>query len=103
ERPKPSIPSSHRLDQHRAALPAADTFGGNAAPCAQPFHRIDQMQHDSVARRADGMAETDRAAIDVEPGLIDLARGTIEAEHFLAEFLIIPRRKAAEHLRGEGF
>ena len=65
---------SHHLDQHRAALPAADAFGGDAAPGAEPLHRIDEMQHDAVAAAADGMTEADRAAIDIELGAVDLRR-----------------------------
>ena len=30
--------ASHRLDQHRAALAAADALGGDAALLAEPFH-----------------------------------------------------------------
>src|SRR5262249_21549025 len=102
ERPGPSIPWSHRLDQHRTALPAADAFGGDAAPRAQPLHRIDEMQHDTIARRADGMAKADRAAIDIEFRLVDLTRGAVEIENLPAEFLVVPGGEATEHLRGEG-
>ena len=35
------------------------------------MHRIDKMQHDAIAAAADGMAEADGAAIDVQPGPID--------------------------------
>src|SRR6201999_2778653 len=45
----PAVHESHNLDQHGAALPAADTFGGDAAFGAEPLHRIDQMQHDAIA------------------------------------------------------
>src|SRR6266540_3996100 len=48
----------HRLEQHGAALAAADAFGGDALAHAEPLHRVDEMQHDAVAARADGMAET---------------------------------------------
>ena len=47
----------HRLDQHGAALAAADAFGGDAALEAEPLHGVDEMQHDAVAARADRMAE----------------------------------------------
>src|ERR1700724_463810 len=53
---------SHRLDQHGAALAAADAFGGDAALLAEPLHGIDEMQHDAVAAGADRMAGADRAA-----------------------------------------
>ena len=49
-------PWSHRLDQHRAALPAADAFGGDAAFQAHPLHGVDEVQHDAVAAGADRMA-----------------------------------------------
>src|SRR5262245_40415466 len=102
ERSGPLIPWSHRLDPHRAALPTADAFGGNAATCAQPLHRVDEMQHNTIARRADGMAEADRATIDIKFRLIDLARGAVEAENLLAEFLVAPGGEAPEHLRCKG-
>ena len=65
---KPSLnpPPLHRLDQHGAALPAADAFGGDALLDAEPLHRVDEMQHDPVAAGADRMAEADGAAVDVE-------------------------------------
>src|SRR6202035_2190451 len=40
--------SSHRFDQHGAALAAADAFGGDAALIAEPVHSVDQMQHDAI-------------------------------------------------------
>src|SRR6516225_5716342 len=80
-----SNPSLHRLYQHRAAQPAADAFGGDAAPRAEPLHRIDEVQHDAVAAGADGMAKRDGAAIDIELGAIDFAGRSIEAQNLLAE------------------
>ena len=81
--------------------PAADAFGGDAAFGAQAFHGVDEMQHDAVAAAADGMAEADRAAIDIEFGPVDLAGGTVKAEDFAAEFVVVPGGKAAQHLGGE--
>src|SRR3954469_9627107 len=92
-------PCSHHLYQHRAALPAADTFGGDAAPRAQSLHGIDEVQHDTVAAAAHGMAEADRAATDVPRGLVEFAGGAVEAKNLLAEFLIVPGGKTAQHLR----
>src|SRR3954453_16029014 len=92
---------SHHLDQHGTALPAADAFGGDTAPGAEPLHGVDEVQHDSVARGADGMTEADRAAIDVELGAINSAGRFVEAEHLAAELLILPRGEAAEHLGGK--
>ena len=77
---------SHRLDQHRAALPAADTFGGDAAFGAQSLHRVDQVQHNTIAAGAYGVAEADRAAIDIEPGAIDLPGRAVKAKDLAAEF-----------------
>ena len=62
----PDLSHLHRLDQHGAALAAADAFGGDALPDAEPLHGVDEMQHDAVAARAHRMAERDRAAIDVQ-------------------------------------
>src|SRR6185312_10663504 len=98
-----SMTPSHHLYQHRTALPAADAFGGDAASVAKPLHGVDEVQHDAVARSADGMAEADRAAIDVESGTVDRAGRTVEAEHLATEFFILPRGEAAEHLGGERF
>ena len=61
----------YRFNQHGTALPAADTFGGDAALGAEPLHRVDEMQHDAIAAAADGMTEADGAAIDIELGTVD--------------------------------
>src|SRR5215831_5729377 len=94
---------SHRLDEHGAALAAADAFGGDALADAEPLHCVDEMQHDAVAARAHGMAEPDRAAVDVELVAVDAAAGAGKPEHFLAEGVVLPGGEAGEHLRGEGF
>src|SRR6185312_15226643 len=91
----------HRLDQHRAALPAADAFGGDALLDAQPFHPIDQVQHDPVSARADRMAEADRAAVHVERVALDAAGRALEAERLAAELVVLPGREAGQHLRRE--
>src|SRR5215813_7647653 len=57
--------SRHRLDQHGAALAAADAFGGDALLDAAALHGVDEMQHDAVAARAYGMAEADCTSVDV--------------------------------------
>src|SRR3954469_15274685 len=92
---------SHRLDQHGAAKPAADAFGGNAAPRAEPLHGVDEMQHDAVSGGADGMPERDSAAIDIEFFAVDLAGSAIESQNLAAELVVIPGGEAAEHLGGE--
>src|SRR6516164_6511626 len=65
------ITALHRLDQHGAALAAADAFGGDALLDAVAFHRVDEMQHDAVAARAHGMAKPDGAAVHVKFVAID--------------------------------
>src|SRR5262245_58188935 len=99
----PVVRSRHGLDQHGAALPAADAFGGDALLDAEAFHGVDQMQHDAVAARAHGMTEADGAAVDVEPVAIDAAGGAVKAEHLAAERVVLPGGETGEHLRGEGF
>src|ERR1700688_1683214 len=69
------MPPLHRFDQHGAALPATDAFGGDAALIAEPLHGIDQMQNDPVAAGADRMSESDGAAVDIELAAIDGAGG----------------------------
>src|SRR5262245_34040897 len=95
--------SRHRLDQHGAALAAADAFGGDALLDAEPFHGVDEMQHDAVAARAHGMAEADGAAVDVELVAVDAAGRPVKAEHGAAERVVLPGGETGEHLRGEGF
>src|SRR5262245_61056599 len=94
---------SHRLDEHGAALAAADAFGGDALADAEPLHCVDQMQHDAVAARADGMAQADRTAVDVELVAGNAPGGGGKPEHFLAKGVVLPGGEAGEHLRGEGF
>jgi hypothetical protein len=58
--------SADRFDQHRPALTAADADRGDAAPrlgCAQ---RLQQVQDDACAGRADRVTDRNRAAVDVE-------------------------------------
>ena len=72
---------SHRLEQHGAALPAADAFGGDALADAEPLHCVDEMQHDAVAARADGMAQADCTSIHIKFVTIDTAGGAIGLGH----------------------
>ncbi len=99
ERPRPF--PSHRLDQHGAALAAADALGGDTLLDAEPLHRIDEVEHDAVAARPDRMTEPDGAAVDVELVAIDAADGAIDPEHLLAEGLVLPGSETGEHLRRE--
>src|SRR4051812_33421242 len=100
-RREPCSPWSHRLDQDRTAKTAADALGGDAAFLAEPLQRVDEMQRDAVAAGADGMAERNRAAIDVEFSAVKRAGCARQAENIAAEFLVLPGSKAAEHLRCE--
>jgi len=94
---------SDRFDQHGPTLTTTDAFGGDAALVTQPFHGIDEMQHDPVAARADRMTDADGAAVDVEPIARDPPSRAVEAEGFAAELCVIPGSEAAQQLRGEGF
>src|SRR5206468_7756316 len=47
------------LDEHCAALSAADADRGDASLAAGALEHVQQMQHDSRAGRADGMADRD--------------------------------------------
>src|SRR5581483_1540829 len=96
-------PPLDRFDQHRAAQAAADADRGHAALFAGALQRLQQVQHDARAGRADRMAECDRAAIHVQPALIELAQRAVEPELFAAVLLILPRGEAAKHLRRKGF
>src|SRR5258708_5359552 len=49
------------------------------------------------------MAERDGAAVDIESLLIQRTERALETKFLAAVLLVLPRREAAEHLRGEGF
>src|ERR1700730_7183675 len=57
------------------------------------------MQHDAIAAAAYGMPEADRAAIDVEPGRIDLPGRAVEPQNLTAEFFFVPGGQAPQHWR----
>src|SRR6516165_3168796 len=98
-----TLPMLHRLDEHGAALSAADALGGDALLDAEPFHGVDEVEHNAIAARADGMAEPDGAAVHIELVALDAPGSAIEVEHVAAERLVLPCRNTCEHLRGEGF
>ena len=85
-------------NQLAAAEAAADAFGGDAAPGAEPLHRVNQMKHNAIAAGADRMPEADRAAIDIELRAVDLARRAFETEHLPAELVVVPCRQTRQHL-----
>src|ERR1700757_69362 len=94
-------PPLPRLNQHRAALPAADAFGGDALLDAEPLHRVDEMQHDAIAAGADRVAEPDGAPVEVEPVALDRAGGAGKPKHLLTERVVLPGGEAGQHLRRE--
>src|SRR5580700_8662326 len=94
---------SPRFDQHGAALPTTDAFGGDAALLAKPLHGVDQMQHDAIAAGADRMADADRAAVDIEPVARDFSCRAGKPERRAAELVIVPGGETAEHLCGKRF
>src|SRR6185437_3351789 len=61
------------LDEHRPALPAADADRREAAPAAGSFEDVQHVQYDARAGRADRMADRDRATVDVQAIVGNLA------------------------------
>src|SRR6185437_9963927 len=57
---------SSSLHAHRDAHPAADAQAGDPLLRAAPGHFVQQRDEDPAARRADRMADGDRAAVDVD-------------------------------------
>src|SRR6266508_6477755 len=74
------------LDEQRDALAAADAGGGDAVAQPRALELAREREREPHAGRAQGMADGDGAAVDVELGLVD------------AEFA-----HARHHLRAEGF
>src|SRR5437588_4532218 len=60
------------------------------------------MQNDSCTGGPHRVAEGDGAAVDVQPLPVELAQVAVEAELLPAVLVVLPRREAAEYLRGEG-
>src|SRR5438552_16928590 len=92
---------SAALHQHRAALSTADAEGCDAAAPAGSLEHLQHVQHEARARGADGVADRDRAAVDVELAAVELAESAVEPEVRAAIILALPRREACEHLAGE--
>src|SRR5438132_5410926 len=90
------------LDQHGAALPSADAERRDAAAPAGALEDLQHVQHEARARGADGMADRDRAAVDVELAAVELAERAVEPEVRAAIVLALPRRETGEHLPREG-
>src|SRR5438045_1848844 len=89
-----------RFDQHRAAQAAADADGCDAPLRVVSFQRLEQVQDDPRARRAHRVAEGDRAAVHVEPFLVERAERAFKAELLAAILVVLPGREATEYLRG---
>src|SRR5690606_32284957 len=92
-----------RLQQHGAALAAADTLAGDAAPQPQSVETVGQVQDDAVAAGAHRVAEADGAAVDIEPVRGDSPQGAVETEHGAAEVAASPGLEAGQHLGGKRF
>src|SRR5690348_7142588 len=92
---------SYALDEHRAALAAANADRGDTPASAGAQERLENMHHDANAGCADRMAERDRAAIGVELLGIDRSERAAQAELVAAERVVLPCAKAREHLRCE--
>src|SRR6202011_5784408 len=101
--PRPCPCCLHCLDQHGAALSAANALGGDALLDAESTHCVDEVQHNAVAARTHGMTEPDRAAVHIELVARDAPGSTVEIEHLAAERLVLPCCKTCEHLCREGF
>src|SRR5690606_20690334 len=88
--------------QHRAALPAADTFSGDAAFEPALLERVGEMKNDPVAARSDRMTKADRATIHIEPVVRNLAIRRIKPQNLAAIFLILPGGETRQHLGRKG-
>src|SRR6266496_6655728 len=93
--------ASGALDEHRAAQAPADANGRNPALAPRALEYVEQMQDDARARRADGMPQRDRAAVDIELCRVEHTHGSIEPELAAAIRLACPCAQAPEHLRRE--
>src|SRR5437764_2296523 len=93
--------ASYVLDQHRAALPAADADRCDAAFAAGAFEHVQQMQHEARARCAHGMAHRDGAAVDVQLRFVEHTERARQPELASAELIARPCAQAGDHLRSE--
>ena len=81
---------------------AADAKRRDGAPAAGALEHLERVQHDARAGGADGVADGDGAAVDVELAAVEPPEGAVEPEMRLAVVVALPRGEAAQHLRGEG-
>src|SRR5215470_655668 len=117
-RPSRSAIGGTRLesfDDRRDSLPEADAHRLQSVALACPLELVEQRGHQLGARAAEGMAERDRAAVDVDPAhvrvilalprqyhgrerLVDLDQIDLVERHTgLAEHALGRRDRAREH------
>ena len=92
---------SHLLQHDRAALAAPDAHGGEAERRASAAHFFQERRYEAVGGGADGMAERDRASVDVGLLPVDLP------DRPAGRVLRVPGGggedfRVGEHLRREG-
>src|SRR6202165_5870762 len=69
------------FDDQRIALAATATERGRADVQAPPLQLVGERQHQTRAARTDGMAERNRAAVHVDPLLVQLEHpGCVEGD-----------------------
>src|SRR6185437_5154877 len=105
-RPRPAQVSSapsNALDEHRAALAAADADCRDAAAAATTLQDAEEVEQDACTRGGNRMSQRDRAAVDVEPVRVDAAERARQTQLVAAECIILPRAQTGDHLRGERF
>ena len=83
--------SSDRFDPQRAALAAADAERQQRAFGLAAMEFLQRGQHQPRARHADRMAQRNRAAVDVENFIGNLAQRAVAAEFFAAVFRVASR------------
>src|SRR5688500_18539934 len=75
------------LQHHRHAHPARGADGDEAVPLARELKLVTDGGHDAGAGGAEGEAEGDRSAGEVDLLGVDVADGVGAAEFFLGDFL----------------
>ena len=72
----PCIRSDLSLDRQSNGFAAAEAEGGEAGPGAAPGHGVEEGDEDAAAGRADGVAEGDGAAVDVDALRVQIGRAS---------------------------
>src|ERR1700749_481520 len=78
---------SDALDDRGRAHAAADAEGDERRALAGPFKLVERGAEDHCAGRAKRMAHRDRAAIDIDPALVEVER-LAKAQHDRSERLV---------------